>query len=127
MTELGNCAACRKPFHDSAHQHACKGCGGKIHSSILCPKCPKVVDHEEDNWCSDHFLYKNWSYGEDCPVLITNADPHIIGTVGVVGSGGVVSTVVVLQDDLEKGDQGEHDLADRDERVLSSVKLTSRV
>jgi len=31
-------------FHDSAQQHACKGCGGKIHSSILCPKCPKVVD-----------------------------------------------------------------------------------
>jgi hypothetical protein len=36
MAELVNCAACL------------------IHSSILCPKCPKVVDHEEDNWCSDH-------------------------------------------------------------------------
>ena len=49
MVELGNCAACLQPFHDSAQQHTCKGCGGKIHSSIICPKCPKVVDHEEDN------------------------------------------------------------------------------
>jgi asparagine synthetase B (glutamine-hydrolysing) len=32
--------------------------------------------------------------------LITNADPHSIGTVGVVGSGGVDSTVVALEDDL---------------------------
>ena len=30
MAELGNCAACRQPFHDSPQQHACKGCGGKI-------------------------------------------------------------------------------------------------
>ena len=58
--ELGNCASFRQPFHDSAKQHACKGCGGKIHSSILCPKCPKVVDHEEDNWCSDRCLQKNY-------------------------------------------------------------------
>ncbi len=40
--------------------------------------------------------------------MITNADPHTIGTVGVVlgvvGSGGTVLTVVVLQDELEKGD-----------------------
>jgi hypothetical protein len=50
MAELGNCAACLQPFHDSAQQHTCKGCGGKIHSSIL---YPKGVDHEEDNWCSD--------------------------------------------------------------------------
>ncbi len=76
------------------------GCGGNIHFSILCPKCPKVVDHEEDNWYSDHCLCKNWTYREDCPVLITNEDPHIIGTVGVVGSGGVDSTVVVLQEEL---------------------------
>jgi hypothetical protein len=30
------------------YQHTCKGCGGKVNSSIICPKCPKVVDHEED-------------------------------------------------------------------------------
>jgi hypothetical protein len=55
---------------------------------VLSDSSLKVVDHEEDNWCSDHFLCKNWSYVEDCPVLITNADPHSIGTVGVIGSGG---------------------------------------
>ena len=60
MVELGNCVACLQPFHDSAQQHTCKGCGGKIHSSIICPKCPKVVDHEEDNWCSDRCLQKNY-------------------------------------------------------------------
>jgi hypothetical protein len=55
--------------------------------------------------------------------LITNADPHRIGTVGVVGSGGVSSTVVVLEDALEKGekgDEGEHDLLYAD--VLKSDK-----
>jgi hypothetical protein len=61
---------------------------------------PKVVDHEEDNWFSDHCLLNNWSYLDHCPTLITNADPHSIGTVGVVGSGGSTSTVVVLQDEL---------------------------
>ena len=60
-----------------------------------------MVDHEEDNWCSDRCLRKNWPYVEDCPVLITNADPHGIGTVGVIGSGGVTSTVSVLEDELE--------------------------
>ena len=48
MTQLGNYVVFRYPFHDSVQQHDCKGCGGKIHSSILCPKCPKVVDHEEN-------------------------------------------------------------------------------
>jgi hypothetical protein len=38
--------------------------------------------------------------------LITNADPHNIGTVGVVGSGGATSTVAVLQDELDKGTLG---------------------
>ena len=38
--------------------------------------------------------------------MITNADPHSIGTVGVVGSGGAVSTVAVLQDELDKGTLG---------------------
>ncbi len=55
--------------------------------------------------------------------MITNADPHRIGTVGVVGSGGVSSTVVVLEDALEKGekgDEGEHDLLDAD--MLKSDK-----
>jgi hypothetical protein len=54
-------------------------------------------------------------HGEDCPELITNTDPHSIGTVGVVGSGGVVSTVVVLEDVLEKGekgDEGQHHFSD---------------
>ena len=32
-----------------------------------------------------------------------------------MGSGGVASTVVVLQDELEKGYQGEHDFADGDD------------
>jgi hypothetical protein len=59
MAELGNCATYLHPFHDSVQPHTCKGCGDKIHSSILCPKCPKVVDHEEDNWYSDHCLRKN--------------------------------------------------------------------
>ena len=30
--KLGNCTGCRQPFHDSAQQHACKGCGGKWNS-----------------------------------------------------------------------------------------------
>ena len=45
-----------------------------------------------------------------CPVLITNTDPHNIGTVGVVGSGGVDSTVLVVENALQKGekdDEGE--------------------
>jgi hypothetical protein len=70
MAELVNCAVSLRPFHDPAQQHTCKGCGDKIHSSILCPKCPKVVDHEEDNWCSDRYLKKNWSYVEDCPAYV---------------------------------------------------------
>ena len=60
-------------------------------------------------------MRKNWPYREDCPVFITNADPHSIATVGVVGLGGSVSTVIVLQDELEKGDQGEHDFTDGDD------------
>ncbi len=50
--------------------------------------------------------------------MITNTDPHNSGTVGVVRSGGLVSTVVVLEDTLEKGekdDEGEHDFADGDD------------
>jgi len=103
MTELGNCAACRQPFHHSPQQHDCKDCGGKIHSSIHYPKCPKVVDHEEDNWCSDRCLYKNWPHPESCPLSISNADPlstTMIGLVRVVESGGVSSTVVVYNDSL---------------------------
>ena len=131
MAELVNCEVCRQTFHDSPKKHDCKGCGGKIHVSILHLKCSKVVDHEEDNWCSNHCLRKNWSYREDCPVLITT-DPDIIGTVGVVGSGGEVSTVVVLQDELEKGDQGEHDFVngddeDEDTDHIDHTKLTKDV
>ena len=126
MADLVNCVVCLQSFHDSAQQHTCKGCGGKIHSSIICPKCPKVVDHEEDNWCSDRCLKKNWPYVGDCPVLITNAVPHIIGTVGVIGSGGATSTVAVFQDELQQGDNGEDDFADGDdEDGLFSVRIFS--
>ena len=76
---------------------------------------PKVVDHEEDNWFSDRCLKKNWPYVGDCPVLITNAVPHSIGTVGVIGSGGAASTVAVFQDELQQGDNGEDDFADGDD------------
>ena len=41
--------------------------------------------------------------------LITNAVPHSIGTVGVIGSGGAASTVAVFQDELQQGDNGEDD------------------
>ena len=44
----------------------------------------------------------HWPYPEPCPVSIVNADPHSIGIVGVAGSGGVASNVVVLEDALEK-------------------------
>ena len=37
--------------------------------------------------------------------MLTNADPHIIGTV----------TVLVVQDELEKGDQCEHEFPDGDD------------
>jgi hypothetical protein len=47
--------------------------------------------------------------------LITNAVPHNIGTVGVIGSGGAASTVVVFQDELQQGDNGEDDFADGDD------------
>jgi hypothetical protein len=33
---------------------------GEKYIPILCGKCPKVVDYEEDNWCSDRCLPKNY-------------------------------------------------------------------
>ena len=55
MEQLDNCAVCLK-FFTIVQQHTCKGCGAKIYSSILCPRCPKVTDHEDDNWFSDRCL-----------------------------------------------------------------------
>ena len=32
-----------KAFQDAVQMHVCKGCKKKIHSYILCTKCPKVL------------------------------------------------------------------------------------
>ena len=69
----------------------------KLKSSII--KSINSKKKLDPNPC--HCLNKNWSYRETCPVLLTNTDHHIIGTVGVVGSEGATSTVVVLQDELD--------------------------
>jgi hypothetical protein len=55
--------------------------------------------------------------------LITNADPHSIGTVGVIGSGGATSTVAVLADELEKGDHGEYDFTDGDDEFFGTTTV----
>ena len=45
-----------------------------IHIFSVCPKCPKVTDHEEDNGCSDVCLQLYWSYSEDRPNLTRVCD-----------------------------------------------------
>ncbi len=70
MEDLGNCAACRVAFTDVAQMHTCKGCQGTIHSYVVCKsKCPKVDGHEEDNWCSQECLVKDWPYGGQKPAM----------------------------------------------------------
>ena len=79
MTEVGNCGTCLQPFHESAQQHTCKGCGDKIHSSILCPKCPKVVDQSR-------------------VVVLTGAPPVVTGGVcGATGAPGGIQGVSVSE------------------------------
>jgi hypothetical protein len=51
MTDLGKCCAYQEAFTDAAQIHTCRGCQRKIYSSLVCSrKCPKVDEHEEDNW-----------------------------------------------------------------------------
>jgi hypothetical protein len=70
MIDLGKCGALQETFTDAAQMHTCHGCQRKIHSSLVCSsKCPKVDEHEEDNWCSEECLQENWSYGGKKPTM----------------------------------------------------------
>ncbi len=57
MTDLGVCVGYRETFTDGTSIHTCHGCQRKIHSSVVFSKnCPKVDEHEKDNWCSQECL-----------------------------------------------------------------------
>jgi len=50
--------------------NTCHGFQGKIHSSVVCSSnYPKVDEHDQDTWCLQEYLVKNWTYGGNKPVM----------------------------------------------------------
>ncbi len=56
MSHLSNCTSSRQSFHDSTYQDTCKGCGGKIRSSILCPSLSLHLTP----WMLSPFVIVSW-------------------------------------------------------------------